>query len=170
MFPTPWKSQEIENLCFFLPPPSFLRTMCLIHYLMGKEVLKRSKFLPSLWTTQRNHLEQVFLTTSLPFLEVALLSRCYCNMNVFLISFYSILSIGLLSSPQMLLLAEFIVFMFAEPAASSEGFQEIEGESEERRRARLNHHIRTQARMVCSFPSLVLLPFTITSSCFIELF
>ncbi|KAA8546441.1 hypothetical protein F0562_002820 [Nyssa sinensis] len=37
-------------------------------------------------------------------------------------------------------------FMFG-AAPSSEEFQEIEGESEERRRARLNHHLRTQERM-----------------------
>ncbi|GFS37617.1 chaperone DnaJ-domain superfamily protein [Actinidia rufa] len=39
-------------------------------------------------------------------------------------------------------------FLFgAAPSASSGVFQEIEGESEERRRARLNHHMRTQQRM-----------------------
>lgn len=42
----------------------------------------------------------------------------------------------------------------AEVASSSEAFQEIEGETEERRRARLNHHMRTQARMVCGFSCL----------------
>ncbi|XP_059630683.1 auxilin-related protein 2 [Cornus florida] len=38
-------------------------------------------------------------------------------------------------------------FMFGEFTPSSGEFQEVEGESEERRRARLNHHRRTQARM-----------------------
>lgn len=37
--------------------------------------------------------------------------------------------------------------LFGEAASSSEAFQEIEGETQERRRARLNHHMRTQARM-----------------------
>lgn len=43
----------------------------------------------------------------------------------------------------------------AEATSSSGEFQEVEGESEERRRARLNHHMRTQARMVCFFVSIV---------------
>ena len=40
-------------------------------------------------------------------------------------------------------------------SASSGVFQEIEGESEERRRARLNHHMRTQQRMVCVSPNFI---------------
>ncbi|XP_058189714.1 auxilin-related protein 2 [Rhododendron vialii] len=38
-------------------------------------------------------------------------------------------------------------FIFGEVAPSSGEFQEIKGESEERRKVRLNHHMRTQKRM-----------------------
>ncbi|XP_052203480.1 auxilin-related protein 2-like [Diospyros lotus] len=38
-------------------------------------------------------------------------------------------------------------FLFGEASPSSGEFQEIEGESEERRKSRLNHHMRTQKRM-----------------------
>lgn len=48
----------------------------------------------------------------------------------------------------------------AEAASSSEAFQEVEGETEERRRARLNHHLRTQARMVCDFSCLPFVAFS----------
>lgn len=36
----------------------------------------------------------------------------------------------------------------ADSAPSSEAFQEVEDESEERRNARLKHHLKTQERMV----------------------
>ncbi|KAL3504255.1 hypothetical protein ACH5RR_034096 [Cinchona calisaya] len=50
-------------------------------------------------------------------------------------------------SPSVAIFSNNFSSLFGEATSSSEEFQEIEGESEERRRARMNQHMRTQARM-----------------------
>lgn len=51
------------------------------------------------------------------------------------------------------LVVNWLIFFFwlADVTGSSGEFQEVEGESEERRKARLERHQRTQERAVCVF-------------------
>lgn len=46
-----------------------------------------------------------------------------------------------------------MMFLFAPASTVFVEFEEVEGESEERRKARLGRHQRIQERAVCVFPS-----------------
>lgn len=76
-----------------------------------------------------------------------------------LIKYYTILQFPNFNSVSVTYMAYFVLsLLWFEAAPSSGEFQEVEGESEERRKARLERHQRSQERVVCVIASLHLSP------------
>lgn len=142
-----WSSQLIDVYIYVRESwvfDSCCRILCLIHCSRTEMHLKWSGLLlgPQ-WKRKSLLMWQVLLMISLSSLRWEVTSLQFCNFFV-----ASCISFRCPNYDIFVFYFYFYFFGMQKGGPSSGDFQEIEGESEERRRARLKHHKNTQHRMV----------------------